>query len=69
MPIIFAVGLFCCDNFEETPNKKVSDLSKLTRPYFRLLHNYGVAVTFGSPVTPKPPLVNAVCVWPLTMLL
>ena len=25
---------FCCDKFEETPNKKVSDLSKLTKPYF-----------------------------------
>ena len=34
MPIISAVGLFCCDKFEETPNKKVSDLSKLTKPYF-----------------------------------
>ena len=34
MPKISAVGLFCCDKFEETPNKKVSDLSKLTKPYF-----------------------------------
>ena len=31
---ISAVGLFCCDKFEEIPNKKVSDLSKLTKPYF-----------------------------------
>ena len=23
-----------CDRFEETPNEKVSDLSKLTKPYF-----------------------------------
>ena len=29
---ISAVGLFCCDKFEETTNKKVSDLSK---PDFR----------------------------------
>ena len=29
-----AVGLFCCDKFEENPNKKVSDLSKLSKPYF-----------------------------------
>ena len=34
MPIISAVGLFCCDKFEETPNEKVSNLSKLTKPYF-----------------------------------
>ena len=33
-PIISAVGLFCCDKFEEIPNKKVSDLSKLSKPYF-----------------------------------
>ena len=25
MPIISAFGLFCCDTFEETPNKKVSN--------------------------------------------
>ena len=35
--IISAFGLFCCDKFEETPNEKVSDLSKLTKPYFRNL--------------------------------
>ena len=35
MPIISAVGLFCCDKFEEIPNEKVSDLSKLTKPYFK----------------------------------
>ena len=34
MPIISAVGLFCCDKFEETPNEKVVNMSKLTKPYF-----------------------------------
>ena len=34
MPIISAVGLFCCNKFEEIPNEKVSDLSKLTKSYF-----------------------------------
>ena len=34
-PIIFAVGLFCCEKFEETPNEKVSKLSKLNKSYFR----------------------------------
>ena len=29
MPIISAVGLFCCDKFEETPNEKVVNMSKL----------------------------------------
>ena len=36
MPIISAVGLFCCDKFEETPNEKVVNMSKLTKPYFNL---------------------------------
>ena len=36
MPIISAVGLFCCDKFEETPNEKVSNMSKLTKSYFNL---------------------------------
>ena len=31
---IFAVGLFCCDKFEETQNKKVSGQSKLHESYF-----------------------------------
>ena len=35
MPIISAVGLFCCNKFEETPNKKVVNMSKLTKPYFK----------------------------------
>ena len=36
MPIISAVGLFCYDKFEETPNEKVVNMSKLTKPYFSL---------------------------------
>ena len=35
VPIISAVGLFCCDKFEETPNEKVSKLSKLSKSYFK----------------------------------
>ena len=34
MPIISTVGLFCCEKIEETPNEKVSNLSKLTKYYF-----------------------------------
>ena len=34
-----AVGPFCCDKFEETPNNKVSDLSKLSKPYFKECKN------------------------------
>ena len=37
MPIISAIGLFCCDKFEETPNEKVSNMSKLTKFCFRFL--------------------------------
>ena len=29
MPMISAVGHFCCGEFEENPNKKVVNLSKL----------------------------------------
>ena len=55
MPKISAVGLFCCNKFEETPNKKVSDLSKLKKPYFKidlpiLLHKLilaGIATQVG----------------------
>ena len=36
-PIFFAVGLFCCEKFEETPNEKVVNISKLTKPYFTKL--------------------------------
>ena len=28
---ISTVGLFCCDKFEETPNEKVVNISKLTK--------------------------------------
>ena len=35
LPKIYAVGLFCYDKFEETPNKKVSDLS--TQPILTLV--------------------------------
>ena len=38
MPIISAVRLFCCDKFEETPNEKVVNMSKLTKPYFNNLY-------------------------------
>ena len=33
---ISAVGLFCCDKFEETPKQKVIDLSKLKNLYFNI---------------------------------
>ena len=33
MPIISTVGLLCCDKFEEIPNEKVVNMSKLTKPY------------------------------------
>ena len=35
MPIISAVGLFCYDKFEEPPNEKVVNMSKLIKPYFK----------------------------------
>ena len=31
---ISAVGLFCCDKFEETPKQIVIDLSKFKKNYF-----------------------------------
>ena len=34
MPIISAVGLFCCDKSEETQNDKVVNISKLNYSYF-----------------------------------
>ena len=37
-----AVGLFCCDKFGETPNEKVSNMSKLTKYYF----NFWATSTF-----------------------
>ena len=36
---ISAVGLFCCDKFEETPKQKVIDLSKFLKNYFKNLNN------------------------------
>ena len=35
MPIISAVGLFWYDKFEDTPDEKVVNMSKLTKPYFK----------------------------------
>ena len=40
MPIISAVGFFCYDKFEETPNEKVVNMTKLTKPYFKNLLVY-----------------------------
>ena len=40
MPIISAVGLFCYDEFEETPNEKVVNMSKLTKPNFNKGENF-----------------------------
>ena len=37
IPIISAVGLFCYDKFEESPNEKGVNVSKLTKPYFKHL--------------------------------
>ena len=37
MPIISAVGLFCYDEFEETPNEKVVIMAKFTKPYFSIM--------------------------------
>ena len=35
MPIISTIdGLFCGDKFEETPNGKLVNVSKLTKSYF-----------------------------------
>ena len=36
MSKISAVGLFCCDKFEENPKQKVIDLSKLKKNYFNV---------------------------------
>ena len=41
MPIISAVGLFCCDKFEETPNEKLIIMSKLTKSYFNITISFG----------------------------
>ena len=50
MPIISAVGIFCCDKFEETPNEKVSNMSKLIKFYFSsLLIKNSKVVIFPTP--------------------
>ena len=36
MPMISAVVLFCYDKFEEAPNEKVVNMSKLTKPHFSI---------------------------------
>ena len=38
MPLISTVGLFSYDKFEENPNEKVADMSKLTKPHFSHKH-------------------------------
>ena len=48
MPIISAVGLFCYDKFEETPNEKVVNMSKLTKSYFKLMIKE--STVFGPPL-------------------
>ena len=58
MPVISAVGLFCCDKFEETLNEKVVNMSKLSKPYF----NKGdcsdcstkLQIVTAAPQRPKP---------------
>ena len=49
MPMISAVGLFC-DKFEETPNEKVSNMSKLTKSYFRYNDIRYVFAFFGASI-------------------
>ena len=59
MPIIFAVGLSCCDKFEETPNEKVVDMSKLVKSYFsrnisysvKMFHSTFSIIYYWSPIT------------------
>ena len=55
---ISAVGLFCCDKFEETPKQKVIDLSKLKIFYFSseiLTLDFDQLLTSMSNLfTPKP---------------
>ena len=36
MPLIYAIKLFCCDKFEETPNEKMLNMSNLTKTYFKI---------------------------------
>ena len=42
MPIISAVRLFCYHKFEEPPNEKVFNMSKLTKSYFKEIKLIGV---------------------------
>ena len=59
MPIISAVGHFCCDKFEGTPNEKVVNMSKLTKSYFsnksKIETQSGMVL---KKVTPKPTSVS-----------
>ena len=51
-----AVGLFCCDKFEETPNEKVINLSKLTKSYFSNVNIFVIAPPSAPPaVLGAPP--------------
>ena len=55
VPIISAVGLFCHDKCEETPNEKVLNMSKLTKPYFSFTKiedplNYKSKICFSKTV-------------------
>ena len=43
MLIIYTVGLICCDKFEQTPDKKVVNMSKLGKPYFST-HNCALEI-------------------------
>ena len=53
MPIISAVGLFCFDKFEETPNEKVVNTSKLTKSYFSCC--YAAILSKQSSGMKRPP--------------
>ena len=43
----FSVGQFCCDKFEETPNEKVVNMSKLTKLYFSELYQFKLIFFFA----------------------
>ena len=67
MPIISAVGLFCYDKFEETPNKKVVNMSKLTKSYFKVSFSYlwqlltfsfGVSSNFSQQKSPTAKIIG-----------
>ena len=51
MLIISAVGLFCCDKLEETPNEKVVNMSKLNKSYFSAIKNEQVIIGYQVPGT------------------